>query len=36
VMLPAVTQPLTTWIASTALIALVYSFAVDVRWLWRS
>jgi len=36
VMLPAVAPPLTTWIAAMALIALVYSFGVDVRWLWRS
>jgi phosphatidylglycerophosphate synthase len=32
---PAVPSPVSAWIAAIALASLVYSFAVDVVWLWR-
>ncbi|MCV0394788.1 MAG: CDP-alcohol phosphatidyltransferase family protein [Rhizobiaceae bacterium] len=34
-LLPQVTQPLSAWLALAALIALAWSFAVDVAWLLR-
>jgi phosphatidylglycerophosphate synthase len=36
VMLPTVAPPASSWIAAAALSALIYSFAVDIRWLWQS
>lgn len=35
VMLPTVRPPVSTAVAGVALLALVYSFAVDTWWLWR-
>jgi len=32
---PAVTPPLSVWLAGAATVALVLSFAVDALWLWR-
>lgn len=35
VLLPGVEPPLSAWLAALLLLALTYSFAVDVVWLWR-
>ena len=33
---PAITPPLSAWLAGIALLMLCYSFAVDAVWLWRN
>ena len=35
VILPAVTPPVSTVVAAWALLALSWSFLIDVQWLWR-
>ncbi len=35
ILAPVITPSLATWAAAAALGLLVWSFAVDVRWLWR-
>jgi phosphatidylglycerophosphate synthase len=35
VLVPPVSAPRSAWLAAAALIGLVYSFAVDMLWLWR-
>lgn len=33
---PPLMQPLSAWVALAGTLALVWSFAVDLRWLWRA
>jgi phosphatidylglycerophosphate synthase len=35
VMVPAIPTPLSNAVAASALVALIYSFLVDILWLWR-
>jgi phosphatidylglycerophosphate synthase len=36
IVLPQVVPPISVWLSATLVAALVYSFAVDVAWLWRA